>query len=103
MGGRAVLGYQAAEMIRTSIRRIIPADRQSEEDDVPSVARRERGGSLETIRCERMAPWFPSRRDGVDPVGGWRIISRVKIMRIDPHAPGAARRVSTVGHRRIER
>ena len=49
-----MFGYSAAEMIGQSIRRIIPADRQSEEDD---VLRRVRNGETvnhyETIRCRK--------------------------------------------------
>ena len=49
-----MFGYSAAEMIGQSIRRIIPADRQSEEDD---VLRRVRNGETvnhyETVRCRK--------------------------------------------------
>jgi len=46
-----MFGYSAAEMIGQSIRRIIPADRQSEEDDVVDHIRRgEKVDHFETVR-----------------------------------------------------
>jgi PAS domain S-box-containing protein len=46
-----LFGYSAEEMIGQSIRRIIPADRQSEEDDVVSHIRRgEKVDHFETVR-----------------------------------------------------
>jgi PAS domain S-box-containing protein len=46
-----IFGYAASEMIGQSIRRIIPADRQSEEDDVVARLRRgEKVDHFETIR-----------------------------------------------------
>src|SRR5262249_42354164 len=54
IGAQRIFGYTAAEMIGESIRRLIPADRQSEEDEV--LARIRRGDKVdhyETIRCHK--------------------------------------------------
>ena len=46
-----IFGYSAEEMIGSSIRRLIPADRESEEDDfLARIARGERVQSFETVR-----------------------------------------------------
>src|SRR5262249_52621608 len=53
-GAQRIFGYTPAEMIGESIRRLIPADRQSEEDEV--LARIRRGDKVdhyETIRCHK--------------------------------------------------
>jgi len=55
-----LLGYQAAEMIGTSIRRIIPLDRQSEEDDVLASVRQGRVvDHFETIRLRKDGSLVP--------------------------------------------
>jgi len=55
-----LLGYQAAEMIGTSIRRIIPADRLSEEDDVLAGVRQGRVvDHFETIRLRKDGSLVP--------------------------------------------
>ncbi|MBW8784905.1 MAG: PAS domain S-box protein [Novosphingobium sp.] len=78
-----IFGYAADEMIGSSIRRIIPSDRQAEEDAI-----------LETIRSGRRVPTFETirvRKDGtevcvavtVSPVhdGEGRVVAASKIAR----------------------
>jgi PAS domain S-box-containing protein len=49
-----IFGYTAEEIIGTSIKRIIPPDRESEEDDILArIARGERVDHLETIRMRK--------------------------------------------------
>jgi PAS domain S-box-containing protein len=49
-----LFGYTAAEMIGRSIRAIIPADRQGEEDEVlRSIRQGERVEHFETVRCHK--------------------------------------------------
>jgi PAS domain S-box-containing protein len=55
-----MFGYSADEMIGQSIRRIIPADRQSEEDDVVAQIRRgEKVDHFETIRQRKDGSLIP--------------------------------------------
>lgn len=57
-----MFGYTAAEAVGRSIRIIIPADRQAEEDTV--LAKVRAGGMVdhfETVRQKRTDPWFRSR------------------------------------------
>ena len=55
-----MFGYSADEMIGQSIRRIIPADRQSEEDDVVSHIRRgEKVDHFETVRQHKNGHLVP--------------------------------------------
>jgi PAS domain S-box-containing protein len=78
-----MLGYSAADMIGQSIRRIIPADRQTEEDEVLSRIRR--GESIDHYETVRM------RKDGslldvslsVAPVrgSGGEVVGASKILR----------------------
>jgi PAS domain S-box-containing protein len=51
-GAEAIFGYAAAEMVGQSIRRIIPADRQSEEDEI--LARLGRGEWVDHFETERL-------------------------------------------------
>ncbi|MDP3550323.1 MAG: PAS domain S-box protein [Novosphingobium sp.] len=47
-----IFGFTEAEMVGQSIRKLIPADRQSEEDDIIArVVRGERVKSFDTLRC----------------------------------------------------
>lgn len=49
-----IFGWAEAEMVGQSIRKIIPADRQSEEDDILArIARGERVRSFETVRLRK--------------------------------------------------
>ncbi len=53
-GAERIFGYTAAEMVGQSIRRIIPADRQGEEDEVLSkVSRGEMVDHFQTIRLRK--------------------------------------------------
>jgi PAS domain S-box-containing protein len=53
-GAERIFGYSADEMIGSSIKRIIPQDRQSEEDEILARLRRgERYGHFETIRVAK--------------------------------------------------
>jgi PAS domain S-box-containing protein len=55
-----IFGYTAAEMVGRSIRTIIPADRQSEEDVVLAKIRRgEKVEHFETIRCHKSGKRIP--------------------------------------------
>src|SRR4029077_6933837 len=78
-----LLGYEAAEMIGTSIRRVIPADRQSEEDDVLASVRQ---GSVvdhfETLRLRKDGSSVPISLT-VSPIrsAAGDIIGASKIMR----------------------
>ena len=56
----AMFGFPAAEMIGQSIRRLVPDDRQSEEDDVLARIRRgERVEHYETIRRRKDGTMIP--------------------------------------------
>lgn len=49
-----IFGYEEAEMIGQSIRKLIPADRQAEEDDILArIARGDRVKSFETVRMRK--------------------------------------------------
>jgi PAS domain S-box-containing protein len=53
-GAQRIFGYSAEEMIGTSIKRLIPADRQQEEDEILARLRRgERFDHFETIRVTK--------------------------------------------------
>jgi PAS domain S-box-containing protein len=53
-GAERIFGYTADEMIGTSIRRIIPQDRQTEEDEILAHLRRgERRDHFETVRTTK--------------------------------------------------
>ena len=53
-GAERIFGYTASEMIGTSIKRIIPPERQSEEDDILARLRRgERYDHFETVRLTK--------------------------------------------------
>jgi PAS domain S-box-containing protein len=53
-GAQRIFGYTAEEMIGTSIKRLIPQDRQSEEDDILARLRRgDRFDHFETIRVTK--------------------------------------------------
>lgn len=53
-GAERVFGYSADEMIGTSIRRIVPQDRQEEEDEILSLLKRgERYDHFETVRIAK--------------------------------------------------
>jgi PAS domain S-box-containing protein len=53
-GAVRIFGYSAEEMIGTSIRRIIPPDRQHEEDEILADLRRgERRDHFETVRIAK--------------------------------------------------
>ncbi len=53
-GAEQIFGYAASEMIGTSIRRLIPPDRQSEEDEIlRRIGRGEQLSSYETVRVCR--------------------------------------------------
>jgi PAS domain S-box-containing protein len=55
-----MFGWSAAEMIGESIRKVIPADHQSEEDDVlAKIARGEKIDHFETIRQKKDGTLFP--------------------------------------------
>ena len=57
-----MFGYTAEEMIGSSIRLIIPAERQSEEDTVLAAIRAgQRVEHFETVRMARDGRWCPSR------------------------------------------
>lgn len=51
-GAEAIFGYTAAEMLGQSIRRLIPAERQAEEDDI--LARLRRGEAVPPFDTERL-------------------------------------------------
>lgn len=54
LGAERIFGYTADEMIGTSIRRIIPPDRQDEEDEILAHLRRgERRDHFETVRTTK--------------------------------------------------
>ena len=78
-----IFGFTAREMIGQSIRRIIPADRQSEEDEVLSRVRRgDRVAHFETLRLRRDGSLVPISltvspvRDGLGTVVGASKIAR---------------------------
>ncbi|MFM2370359.1 MAG: hypothetical protein RIS85_81 [Pseudomonadota bacterium] len=49
-----IFGFTEAEMVGQSIRRLIPSDRQAEEDDILArIARGERVQSFDTLRCRK--------------------------------------------------
>ena len=61
-GAETIFGYSAAEMVGTSIMRLIPADRQEEENQILGKFRRgEAVEPLETVRQPRTDGWWMSR------------------------------------------
>lgn len=55
-----IFGFTEVEMIGQSIRKLIPADRQSEEDDIIAlVVRGERVKSFDTLRCSKGGAQIP--------------------------------------------
>jgi PAS domain S-box-containing protein/diguanylate cyclase (GGDEF)-like protein len=53
-GAEEMFGYRSDEMIGTSIREILPADRQHEEDGIlQTIARGDRVDQFETVRCAK--------------------------------------------------
>jgi PAS domain S-box-containing protein len=82
-GAERLFGFTSEEMIGQSIRKIIPGDRQSEEDHVLSVLRRgERVDHFETVRQRKDGSLVPISLT-VSPVkdGRGRIIGASKIAR----------------------
>ncbi|HQS96392.1 MAG: histidine kinase [Novosphingobium sp. 17-62-19] len=55
-----IFGFTEAQMVGQSIRKLIPADRQSEEDDIIArVVRGERVKSFDTLRCRKDGTRIP--------------------------------------------
>src|SRR5262249_13602358 len=53
-GAQKIFGYSAEEMIGTSVKRLIPADRQQEEDEILACLRKgDRYDHFETIRVTK--------------------------------------------------
>lgn len=78
-----IFGYSATEMVGQSIRRLIPADRQQEEDEVLARIRRgDRVGHYETIRHRKDGSQLPisltvsSIRDSAGTIVGASKIAR---------------------------